>query len=212
VPFRLRVYGRKNVPSEGPLLLLGNHQSYLDPVFCQIPLKRRMCYVARDTLFTNRVFGPLLRSWGVIPVRRGQGDLRAMREVLARLKEGRAVCLYPEGTRTTDGRIAPARPGFGLLARRGDARVLPVLIDGAYECWPRQRRFPRFAQVVVCYGPCFDPEQVAGLSDRAFAALVTQTLRKMQRRCRLELGRPLYEYGPDEAEGNVKTEAVEEVG
>ncbi|HEV56303.1 MAG TPA: 1-acyl-sn-glycerol-3-phosphate acyltransferase, partial [Phycisphaerales bacterium] len=59
VPFRLRVYGRKNVPSEGPLLLLGNHQSYLDPVFCQIPLKRRMCYVARDTLFTNRVFGPL---------------------------------------------------------------------------------------------------------------------------------------------------------
>ena len=190
------------------MLLLGNHQSYLDPVFCQIPLRRRMGYVARDTLFESRVFGATLRSWGVIPVRRGHGDLKAMREVIKKLKEGRAVCLFPEGTRTTDGRIGPAKPGFGLLARRAGARILPVLIDGAYECWPRQRRLPRFGRVVVCYGPCFSAEQVAGLSDRALAELVTTTLRRMQGRCRLALGRRVHEYAVEKAED----EAMEDIG
>ena len=77
--FRVRVYGKENVPEQGAFLLISNHQSFLDPVFCGIPLKRQMYFLARDSLFKKKFFGWLLSSVNTIPVRRGQADINAMK-------------------------------------------------------------------------------------------------------------------------------------
>jgi cytidylate kinase len=193
--FRVRVYGRENVPLDGPVLLPGNHQSYLDPVFCGISEPRRPTYMARDTLFTFGPFGWLLRSINVIPLSRNKADIATMRAVLDRLKKGEAVCLYPEGTRTTDGRIAAFKPGFGLLCRRSQATIVPVLIEGAFECWPRTRKlFKIGSHIVIRFGSPLSPEQVQTMTNEELADRVTAILRSMQSETRQNLGKPPLDY------------------
>ncbi|GAJ22290.1 unnamed protein product, partial [marine sediment metagenome] len=129
-----------------------NHQSYLDPMLSGAFLKRRLCFLARESLFSNWFFGRLLSSVDATPLKQDQADLRAVRKVVSKLKAGRGVCLFPEGTRTRDGRIGVIKPGFGLLCRRGKAGVVPVVIDGAFECWPRHKKIFSPGSISVCYG------------------------------------------------------------
>ncbi len=193
--FRIRVYGKENVPDKGAFLLVGNHQSLLDPVFCGICLKRPLYFLARDTLFANRLFGWLISSVNTIPVRRDQADLPAMKKVVSKLKEGSGVCLFPEGTRTRDGKITPFKPGFSLICRRGGAAVVPVVIDGAFECWPRHKKiFSPGGHIVICYGKRITAEQVKEMNDRELAENLTDTLRQMQNDCRLKHGKEPYDY------------------
>jgi 1-acyl-sn-glycerol-3-phosphate acyltransferase len=192
--FRLRAYGRENVPAEGPFLLVSNHQSFLDPLFCGVYLKRHLHYLARDTLFRNWLFRQLIVSLNAIPVQRGKGDLSAVRTVIDRLRQGKAVCVYPEGTRTTDGRIAPFKGGLGLLARRSESPIIPVVIDGAFECWPRDRKIFAPGRVVVCYGQAITAEQAKKMKDRELAELLGDRLRRMQKHCRVKQGKEPYDY------------------
>ncbi|MHC4239387.1 MAG: lysophospholipid acyltransferase family protein, partial [Planctomycetota bacterium] len=178
--FHYRVYGRENVPDEGAFLLISNHQSYLDPLFCGVSLKRHLNFLARESLFVNRFFGLLISSVDAIPVRQGQADLSAMRTVISKLKEGKGVCLFPEGTRTSDGKIAPFKGGLGLLCRRTEAAVVPVLIDGAFDIWPRHNRiFSPGGHIAVCYGKPIGVEQVRQMDDKKLAEVLTDTLRRM---------------------------------
>ena len=192
--FRMRVYGRENVPDKGAFLLVSNHQSYLDPIFCGVPLKRRLCFFARDSLFANWFFRWLISSVNTIPVRRGEADLTAMRKVIGKLKEGRGFCLFPEGTRTSDGKIASFKSGVGLLCRRGAAAVVPAVVDGAFECWPRHKRIFSPGSISVCYGKVITAEQVKNMGDRKLAEVLTDTLRRMQKECRQKAGKKPYDY------------------
>lgn len=192
--FKLRLSGRENVPEEGPLVLISNHQSFLDPVLCGIFLKRPLYFLARDSLF-HGLFGRLITSVNTIPVKRGTADLGAMKTIIEKLRLGWGVCLFPEGTRSGDGKITAFKPGFGLICRRGDADVVPVVIDGAFECWPRNRKlFSPGGRIDVCYGKCIPAEQVKKMGDRKLAELLTETLRKMQNDCRAGKGKSLYDY------------------
>jgi 1-acyl-sn-glycerol-3-phosphate acyltransferase len=192
--FRCRVYGRENVPATGPVILASNHQSYLDPVYCGVGLRRHLVYVARDTLFRYRLFAFLIHSLNAIPVSRDKADIAAMRAIIARLREGAAVCLYPEGTRTRDGRIIPVKAGFGLLCRRAKAVVVPVLIDGAFEAWPRHKRFFEPGSVQVQFGTPLSPAQIETMTNEELAGHLTRTLRHMQHAARLKAGRRPYAY------------------
>jgi len=192
---RLTVLGQENVPSQGAFLLFSNHQSFLDPVFCGIRLKRCLYFMARDSLFKNYFFGKLIASVNTIPVRRGQADLTAIKTIISKLKEGAGVCIFPEATRTRDGKIAELKPGFGLLCRRGQAAVVPVVIDGAFECWPRHKKiFSLWSKVTLCYGKTISAEQVKKMNDRQLAELLTDTLRRMQTQIRLKQGKKPYNY------------------
>jgi cytidylate kinase len=192
--FRIRPAGLENVPDQGALVLISNHQSFLDPVLCGIFVKRPLYFLARDSLFRG-FFGRLLVSINTIPVKRGEADLAAMRTVISKLKQGNGVCLFPEATRTSDGKITPFKPGFGLLCRRGGAAVVPVLIDGAFECWPRHKKlFSPGGRIVICYGKCISAEQVRRMGDRKLAEVLTDTLRQMQNDCRVKQGKPAYTY------------------
>jgi len=200
--FRLRARGRQNVPRRGSVVLAGNHQSFMDPVFCGVGVRRRLTYIARESLFHFGPFGWLIHSVNAIPIGRDKADIAAMRAILERLRRGEAVCLYPEGTRSHDGRIAPLKAGFGLLCRRSKATVVPVLVDGAFECWPRHRKLFRPGHVTIWYGTPLPPEQIAGMSNEQLADYLTQVLRRMQHECRLQQGKKPYEYDDGSTSGS----------
>jgi len=195
VTFKMSVKGLDNLPHSGPFILAGNHQSFLDPVFCGIYLRRSLNYLARDTLFKNRLFGWLLTSINVIPLKRDRSDIPAIKKVIGKLKQGEALCLYPEATRTDDGRIKQLKPGFGLLCRRVKVPLVPVLVEGAFECWPRNKKlFTAGKKIVVWYGRPIKPEQIEKMSNQQLAETLTLTLRKMQDKCRLKLGKKPHQY------------------
>jgi 1-acyl-sn-glycerol-3-phosphate acyltransferase len=193
--FRIRFHGLENIPSTGPYILAVNHQSFLDPMLAGIVLKGQLCFMARDTLFKSRIFGPLLLSVKAIPVRRGQADISSIRKIIEKLKQGNGICLFPEATRTIDGKIAPFKGGFTLLCRRGNAPVVPVLIDGAFECWPRHKKLPKpGSKITVSYAKPISVEQITSMADDDFAKLLTNTLRTMQSQIRLKNAKQPFNY------------------
>ncbi|MCK4998705.1 MAG: 1-acyl-sn-glycerol-3-phosphate acyltransferase [Anaerohalosphaera sp.] len=192
--YRMRVFGSENVPKDGPLLLLSNHQSFLDPLFCQVTQKHTLHFLARDTLFRNKFFGSLIRTLKAKPIKRGKTDMAAMRTTIETLKQGKAVCLFPEGTRTLDGRIQEIKPGLSLLSRRSGAVAMPVVIDGAFECWPKERKYPKIGKVGIIFGKPFTADEIKSLGDKKFAAMFTARLREMQCELREKLNRQPFDY------------------
>ena len=112
--FGWRVYNAERVPLEGPVILASNHASFLDPPLVGSGLKRGINYLARENLFRFPILGEILRRWQVVPVDREGGGAKGLKAILDRLLAGGAIILFPEGTRTRDGRLQPARSGIGL--------------------------------------------------------------------------------------------------
>jgi 1-acyl-sn-glycerol-3-phosphate acyltransferase len=200
--YRVRAYGMKNVPCKGPLLILCSHQSFLDPIFAQSWASRNFHFVARESLWESKVMAALLNPLFVVPIKQGVGDISAMRRIIAKLKAGCAVCLFPEGSRTWDGTVQEVKPGFGLISRRGEADVVPAVLEGAYDCWPRTRKFPRLGRVNVMYGEVIPYREIERLGDREFARVLTEKLRRMHNELRVKMGRAPLDYsdvaaGPD---------------
>jgi 1-acyl-sn-glycerol-3-phosphate acyltransferase len=192
--YRVRIFGKENVPQDGPLLVVSNHQSFLDPILCQTWIWRPFHFVPRDTLLENAFWGTLIKSYYLIPIRRGQADVAAMKTIIEFLRQGKVVCLYPEGTRTPDGRIGQIKPGFSLMSRRSGAAVLPMVIDGMFEAWPRTQKYPKPGRVGVMYGKPFSADYIKSLGDEAFAEELTATLRRMQTELRRKMGREPIDY------------------
>ena len=194
VLYNVRVFGRENVPPDGGVLLLSNHQSFLDPVLCGLSLSRELDFMARDGLFHNRWFGSYIRSLNAFPVHRDKADTRAIKEMIRRLKAGRAVMMFPEATRTEDGRIRTIKSGFELIARRSGAVTVPVVIDGAFEVWPRHRVLPGMGHIHVQFGRAITPEEAKELGRDKFVAEVNSRLRTMQNELRQRFGKEPFDY------------------
>jgi 1-acyl-sn-glycerol-3-phosphate acyltransferase len=182
--FRGRVFGTHNVPRAGGVLLVCNHQSFLDPVLATLALPRECHYMARDTLFRNCWFRLLIESLNAFPVRRGTADVGSIKETLRRLKRGALVTVFPEGTRTPDGEVHPMEPGVVLLARKADVPLVPTLILGAFEAWPRQALLPRPAPIIVAYDQPLWPRQMEQRSGEDCINLVRERIRAMMKRYR----------------------------
>jgi 1-acyl-sn-glycerol-3-phosphate acyltransferase len=195
--FQPRAFNKHRIPKKGGFLLLSNHQSFLDPMLNANPITRPCCFAARDSLFKVPVFGKIVHSVNAIPIKRGHADLTAMRLFVDRLKDGNGLVLYPEGTRTLNGKIAEIKPGFSLLARRANVPIIPSVIDGAYECWPKKQKLFSPGRVYVNYGPPIPPDKVAALGDREFARYLTKVLRDMQTELRLKVGKKPFDYSAD---------------
>jgi 1-acyl-sn-glycerol-3-phosphate acyltransferase len=193
--FRMHIHGQGNVPKKGPFILICNHQSYLDPIFCGAPIPRQISYVGRANLFKNWMFRSIILSVGSIAIRRDKPDLTAIKRMLARLSDGFGLCLFPEATRTSDGRIALLKPGFSFIVRKSKAPIVPVIIDGAFDCWPRhQKLFNPGQRISVDYGKCIQPEEVEKMTDRELAQHMTGIMREMLNQCRIKRGKQPYKY------------------
>ena len=206
--FRIKFEGLENIPESGQFLLLCNHQSFLDPVLSSTPHRRVLCFMARDTLFRNFFFGGLIRSVNAIPVRRGEADITAMKSIIAKLQEGYGICLYPEGTRTLDGKIAAVKPGFGLLTRRGKAGIVPMVIDGMFELWPKTRKYPRPGKIYVKFGEYIPLEEIKKMGEEDFAALLTSRMRTMQNELRTMQGKAVLNYDTDNDADSIVSNTV----
>jgi 1-acyl-sn-glycerol-3-phosphate acyltransferase len=152
VYFRWRVYHPERVPLRGPVILAANHASFIDPPLVGAGLKRDINYLARESLFRFPVVGAILRAVNCVPVDRDGGGAAGLRAILDRLLAGGGIILFPEGTRTRDGLLQPARSGIGLAVIKSDAPVVPVRVFGTFEAYGRQMRFPIPRPIAVKYG------------------------------------------------------------
>jgi 1-acyl-sn-glycerol-3-phosphate acyltransferase len=171
VLMRWRATGQGNVPMTGGALLVANHVSFLDVVFLGIPLRRPLNYVARSTLFVP-LLGPFIRSVGAFPIQREGMGASGMKETLRRLRSGGIVTLFPEGTRSSDGRLGMLKPGIAVLVARVGVPVVPAAVAGMFEIWPRSRMFPVPNPIRVHYGRPIYPDELAGLDTEAITALI----------------------------------------
>jgi 1-acyl-sn-glycerol-3-phosphate acyltransferase len=162
--FRCRYHNPEQVPARGPAILAANHCSYLDPPLVGAGLRRDLHYLARESLFELPLLGALLRRVNVVPVDRDGGGAAGLRAILNRLLAGQAILLFPEGTRSPDGELQPARSGIGLIVVRSTAPVVPVRIFGSFNAWGRSRRLPRPTRIQIKYG---QPLTFADLRDEA---------------------------------------------
>lgn len=149
--FRFKIFHQERVPKIGRVILASNHVCYFDPVFVITSLHRMVVALARASAFKFPLNGMLLRSWGVIPVDQS-GTGRGLKTFLSRLRQGDAVIMYPEGTRSATGQIQAPQPGIGLIIIKSDAPVIPIKIFGAFEAYSRHCWIPRPYQVQIKFG------------------------------------------------------------
>jgi 1-acyl-sn-glycerol-3-phosphate acyltransferase len=156
--FRGEVAGINHLPRTGGFLLAANHASFLDPPLIGCQISRQIAYFARKTLWKGRFPSWWLDSVGTIPVDRDGGqDVSAIKRVLKAIKDERGLILFPEGTRTRDGRLQSAKPGVGFIACRTQVPVVPVRIFGSFEACGKGRRLKPGTPVTVVFGPPIPP-------------------------------------------------------
>lgn len=149
---RWRHFNAERVPQTGSVILACNHASILDPPVVGCALQRQINYLARATLFEIPVVGWLFRKWNSIPIDRDGGNAAGLRIILDRLNGGAGIILFPEGTRTRDGNLQPARSGIGLIVAKSNAPVVPARTFGTFEAMGRNRKFPLPKKVAVKFG------------------------------------------------------------
>jgi 1-acyl-sn-glycerol-3-phosphate acyltransferase len=165
--FRLKVYGRENLIEDGPAILASNHASYIDPPLVGVACRKDIYYLARKSLFERPVFGPILARLNTVPVDRDRGDVAAIRAMMHLLKSGKRIVVFPEGTRSADGNLQPARAGVGLLIAKSLAPVVPIRIFNSFAALPRSGGI-RFVPVTMVIGkPLFFTKEDLGTGDRS---------------------------------------------
>lgn len=151
--FRLKFVGQEKLPAEGGVIVAFNHKSNFDPVVAGLSCKRKLRFMAKEELFKNPLFGALIKALGAFPVRRGKGDIGAIKSSLKILGEGNVMLMFPEGHRIKDGRKVKAKPGVALIAQRAQVPVVPVCISGEYK-WMHK--------ITVTYGKLISLEEYYG--------------------------------------------------
>lgn len=189
-----RAYGRARVPKQGGCLLVANHQSFLDPIAVGMGVTRRETFfLGRSTLMSGIPgWDRFLLMLNCIPLDTSKGDISALRGAVQLAKDGAAVVIFPEGSRTFDGALQPFQPGVALLLKRAKVPVVPVAVEGAFEAYPRTTLLPKFfgARLAVVYGEPIEakkllekgPEQALHLLGEKIDALRLEARAKLQKR------------------------------
>ena len=176
--YRAKAIDTHLVPQTGPVLLAANHQSFLDPPLIGIRVRHRhLNFIARAGLFRFKPFGAIIGALNALPINDEGGDLGAMKETIARLQQGRAILIFPEGSRCDDGAVDAFKRGVALLVKKARCPVVPVAIEGAFDAWPNSRALPRLfgCRVYVKFGPPIAYDDL--MADGADAALETLRVR-----------------------------------
>jgi 1-acyl-sn-glycerol-3-phosphate acyltransferase len=184
-----RVFGRCRVPKTGPFLIIANHESFWDPPIVGITLGRRVTYMARKTLFINKIGSYLIRMQGAFPVDQDGTGMDGIRTALQMFEKGEGVIVFPEGTRTPDGTMKEFMAGIVLLIRRAKVPVLPVGVAGAYDAWPIHAGRPKWsplllpankATICCCIGEMIPTEKLLAMKPADMLAFLTDEVAKVR--------------------------------
>jgi 1-acyl-sn-glycerol-3-phosphate acyltransferase len=177
--FGIRYRFAEPLPRDGGLLVLSSHQSNLDPLLLGLVCERRLSSLARSSLFRWGPFGAIIASLDAIPIDREASSVAAMKTIIRKLRGGGAVTIFPEGTRTRDGKLGDVQSGFALVAKRAGVPIIPVAIVGAWECWPRTRLLPLPGRIRLEFGPIIPAADVAAMDGSTLVSLVTEQLTEL---------------------------------
>lgn len=150
--FNYRVIGAENMIEEGPCIIAANHCSFFDPPLVGVACKRAIHYLARKSLLDWPVLGPIFPQLNVIPVDQKNADRSALMGAIRVVKNGGAVLIFPEGTRSPDGNLQAAQPGIGMIAAKTGAPIVPVHINGSYAAFPKDRTLPMLNEITLSIG------------------------------------------------------------
>ncbi|MEV6017138.1 MULTISPECIES: lysophospholipid acyltransferase family protein [unclassified Streptomyces] len=182
--FRPRIEGLEHIPSSGPAIVAGNHLSFADHFLMPAILKRRITFLAKAEYFTGpgikgRLTAAFFRSIGQIPVDRSgkEAGQAAIREGLGVLRKDELLGIYPEGTRSHDGRLYKGKVGVAVMALRAQAPVIPCAMIGTFEAQPPGRKLPRIHPVVIRFGKPLDFSRYAGMEgEKAILRAITDEI------------------------------------
>jgi len=157
---RFHAFGGNNMPAQGGVIIASNHASFLDPPIVGCGLAHRYVrFLARDSLFKNRIGAWWAMNVGVVCIDRTRGDIAAFKAALAVLKAGGALCLFPEGTRTLDGNLQPPKAGIGFLIMKAEVPVVPVYVEGSFAAFPKGAKWIKPAKITAHYGHPITPSE-----------------------------------------------------
>ena len=177
IAFQYQAFGQENIIEDGPAIMAANHQSYLDPPLVGITCRKELYFLARKTLFRNKIFGPILSRVNALPVDLSGADLTAIRTIINLLKQGHRTVIFPEGTRSLTGEIQQARPGIGMIIAKTLAPVVPMRIFGSFEAWPKGGKIKLSPVRVVVGKPIrFTREDFTDKSRDAYQKISEQVL------------------------------------
>jgi 1-acyl-sn-glycerol-3-phosphate acyltransferase len=173
--YDVRVSGLENLPPEGTgFIIASNHVSFYDPPLIGSQIPRDVYYLARKTLFDPALMSLLLPSIHALPVDQEKPDMVGLKKIIQILRGGHPVILFPEGSRSYDGRLQSGMPGVGLLVNKTSAPVVPVRLFGVLETWPRDGKIRWFKPVEIVFAPAlhFPPSKdYQGISDQIMQAI-----------------------------------------
>jgi len=178
--WKIEFNGTENVPRNGGLIIAANHQTYIDPFWLSLPIKRPTRYLAWSAAFKWPIVGKCLTWFGAWPLALEGSDPAAIRRSLQCLCDGGAVVIFPEGGRSTaSGELERFKAGAVRLALEADVPILPVTIRGGNQVWPRGWKFPHLGKVVITYHPLYHISPGPNEETRACARRETERLAKV---------------------------------
>lgn len=147
--YNFHIEGAENIPQDRALVMASNHRSYADPVILTMPMKLPVTYMAKEELFKNKLFGWFITKLGAFPVKRGTGDMQVIDDAVAILNSGRHLVIFPEGTRSKDGKVGKGKTGVAMIAAKSGADVLPcgIIFEGE-KLHFRSKLTLRFGKVI----------------------------------------------------------------
>jgi len=188
--FGVRLRFAEPLPQHGGMLVVSSHQSHLDPLLLGLATGRRLSTLARSSLYHFKPFAAVITALDAVPIDRNASMVKTMKSIISRLRDGRAVVIFPEGTRTATGRLDELKSGFALLAKKAEVPIVPVAIVGAYECWPRTSLLPRPGRIRLEFGRVIPASEIARLDEREILELCTAQIRELDANARrLRAGR-----------------------
>jgi len=178
--FGMRIYGDDKVPRAGGVIIASNHVSYNDPPMVGSAVPRELHFLAKEELFANPVFAALIRSYNAIPVKRATGDVGALKKAVGLLKEGKAMIMFPEGTRSLSGRFLKPKPGVGMIASMADVPVVPTYVAGTNNLGAA---FTRKRPLVIRFGEPVIPAEIrsrSGSDKEAYMAISAEAMKRIK--------------------------------
>lgn len=174
IAFNLHFEGRENIPKDTAVILASNHRTNADPPLVGCALRGKHAFMAKEELFENKLFGGLIRALGAFPVSRGKGDTGVIDRAVEELNAGKSLMIFPEGTRSKDGKVHKGHSGAGLISARSGKLIIPVGVVFGEKLKFRTKVTVKYGKPInpadyceICDQP--NPRQIVRLKNRYMA-------------------------------------------